>query len=74
MVRSLDPYLKDLRFETTFRPATKCGERISQLSVILGKKAEGITRCGHIEKKDQGRTARLVYFFFDSILCDLHMN
>ena len=50
-------------FETTFRPVTKCWERISQRSAIPGKKAKGITRCGHIERKDQGRTARLVYLF-----------
>ena len=45
------------------RPVTKCEERISQLSVIPGKKAKGITRCGHIERKDQGHPARLVYLF-----------
>ena len=28
-----------------------------QPSVIPGKKAKGITRCGHIERKDQGHTA-----------------
>ncbi len=48
----------DPGFETTFRPATKCEEKISQRSVILDKKAKGITKCGHIERKDQGRTAR----------------
>ena len=63
VVRSLDPCLKGPGFETTFRPVTKCEERISQLSVIPGKKAKGIMRCGHIERKDQGRTARLVYLF-----------
>ncbi len=50
-------------FETTFKPVTKSEERISQLSVISGKKVKGITRCGHIEKKDQGRTAQLIYLF-----------
>ena len=35
----------------------KCEESICQLSVIPGKKAKGITTCGHIERKDQGRTA-----------------
>ena len=36
----------------------KCGGgSISQLSVILDRKAKGITGCGHIEWKDQGRTA-----------------
>ncbi len=63
MVRSLDPYAKGPRFEITFRPVIKCEERISQLSVIPGKKAKGITRSGHIERKDQGRTPRLVYLF-----------
>ncbi len=48
-------------FETTVRPVTKCVERICKLSVIPGIKAKGIIRCGHIEKKDQGCTARLVY-------------
>ncbi len=57
MVRSLDPCSKGSGFETTFRPVIKCEERISQLSVIPGKKAKGITGCGNIEKKDQGRTA-----------------
>ncbi len=50
-------------FETAFRPVIKCEERISLLSVIPGKKAKGIRRCGQIERKDQGRTARLVYLF-----------
>ncbi len=63
MVRSLDPCSKGPGFETIFRPAVKSEERISQLSIIPGKKAKGITRCGHIERKDQGRTARLVYLF-----------
>ncbi len=58
VVRSLDPCSKGPRFETTFRPVIKCEERISQLSVIPGKKEKGITRCGHIERKDQVRTAR----------------
>ncbi len=53
VVRSLDPCSKGPQFETTFRPE----ERISQLSVYPGKKAKGITRCGHIKTKDQGRTA-----------------
>ncbi len=61
MVISLDPCSKGPGFEITFRPATKCEERISQLSVIPGKKAKGITRFGHIKRKDQGRTAQLVY-------------
>ncbi len=63
LVRSLDPGTKGPGFETTFRPVTKCEERISQISVIPGKKAKGIMRCGHIERKDQGCTARLVYLF-----------
>ncbi len=63
VVLSLDLCLKDPGFKTTFRPVIKCEERISHLSVIPGKKAKGITRCGHIERKDQGRTARLVYLF-----------
>ncbi len=60
-VRSLEP-----GFETTFRPVKKCEGRINQLSVIPGKKAKGITRSGHIERKDQGFTARLVYLFSGS--------
>ena len=52
MVRILDPCSKGPGFETTFRPVTKSEERISQFSVIPGKKAKGITRCGHIEWKD----------------------
>ncbi len=63
MVRSLDPCSKGFGFETNIRPVKKCEERISQLSVMPGKKAKEITRCGHIERKDQGRTARLVYLF-----------
>ena len=55
--------LKGPGFETIFRPITKCEERISQLSEIPGKYAKGITRCGHIEREDKGRTARLVYLF-----------
>ncbi len=43
--------------KTTLRSVTKSEERISQLSVIPGKEAKGITRCGHIESKDQGCTA-----------------
>ena len=39
------------------RGCKKCEESICPLSVIPGKKARGITRCGHIERKDQGRTA-----------------
>ncbi len=52
MVRSLNPCPKGLEFENTFIPVKKCEERISQLSVIPGKKAKGITRCGNIERKD----------------------
>ncbi len=67
VVRSLDPWSKGPGFETTFRPVTKCEERISLLSVIPGEKATGITRCGHIERKDQGCTYRLVYLFNGSM-------
>ena len=42
----------------------KCEESICQLSVIPGKKAKGITRCGHIERKDQGRTASISLVLF----------
>ena len=42
----------------------KC-ERIFEHSTLV-KKVEGITRCGHIERKDQGRTARLVHLFSGS--------
>ncbi len=41
----------------------KCEEIISQLSVIPGEKANGVMTCGHIERKDEGHTARLVYLF-----------
>ncbi len=61
MVRSLDPGSKGPGFETTFRAVIKCEERISQLSVIPSKKANGITRFGHIERKYQGCNAQLVY-------------
>ncbi len=72
MVRSLDPCSKGSRFETTFRPVTKCEERTCQLSVIPGKKAKGITRCGHIEMKDHGRTALSVYLLSGPfVLCAL---
>ncbi len=67
VVRSLDLGSKGPRFETTLRPVIKCKERISQLSVIPGKKAKGIMRYGHIERKDQGRAARLVYLFSQPI-------
>ncbi len=63
VVRSLDTCIKGPGFKTTFRPIKKCQERISQLSVIPGKRTKGIMSCGHIERKDQGRTARLVYLF-----------
>ncbi len=63
VLRSLDPCSKGPWFETTFRIVKKCEERISQLSVISGKKAKGFTRCGHIKRKDQGSTAQLVYLF-----------
>ncbi len=56
VVRPLDPCSKGPGFEITFRPVIKCEEKISQLSVIPGKKSKGITRSGHIERKDQGRT------------------
>ncbi len=54
--------LKGSGFKITFRPVTKCEERISQHSVIPGKKAKE-SRGVVIERKDQGRTARLVYLF-----------
>ena len=49
----------------------KCEERISQLSVILGKKAKGIMRRGHIDRKGQDCTAQLV-FLFSGPLCFAH--
>ncbi len=61
-------------FETTFRPVIKCVERISQLFVIRDKKAKGITRCGHIERKDQGHTARLVYLFSAPFVFSTYAN
>ncbi len=39
VVGSLDPCSKGPGLETTFRLVSKCEERISQLSVIPGKKA-----------------------------------
>ncbi len=48
-------------FESTSTHVTSCEERIWQLSVIPGIRRKGITRCGHIDRKDKGRTARLVY-------------
>ena len=35
----------------------KSVRRVFANSLYPGKKAKGITRCGHIERKDQGRTA-----------------
>ncbi len=61
VARSLDPCSKDPEVETTFRPVKKGEERISQLSEKKKKKAKGITRCGHIDRK--GRTTGLVYLF-----------
>ncbi len=57
--RSLDLCSKGHGLKTTLKPITKCKERISQLSVIPGKKAKGITWCGHIQRKDQCCTTRL---------------
>ncbi len=59
MVGLINTCSKGHGFETTLRPVKMCEERISQLSVIPGKQAKGITRCGHLEWKDEGRTARL---------------
>ncbi len=63
VVRSLDPFSKYPVIETTLRPVPKNEKRICELSVIPGLKANGITRYGHIVRKDQDRTARLVYLF-----------
>ncbi len=52
LVRALDPCSKGPGFDASFRPVTKCEERISELSVIPGKKVKGIRRCGHIKRKD----------------------
>ncbi len=41
----------------------KCDKRNNQLSVIPGKEEKGITRSGHIERKDQGRTAPIICLF-----------
>ncbi len=41
----------------------KCEQGICQLSVTPGKKAKGVKRCGNIDRKDQGRPARLVYLY-----------
>ncbi len=68
--RSLDPCSNGRGFETIFRPASKCEDRIlgerREDRVVRGEflfnsRAKGIMRCCHIERKDQGRTARLVY-------------
>ncbi len=56
VVRSLDPCSKGPRFENTLTPPTKFKERIHKVSVIPGKKAKGIIRCDHIERKDKSRT------------------
>ena len=58
VVGSFDPCSKGPGFQTTHRPITKCVERICQPSVITGKKREGIKMSVHIERKDQGGTAR----------------
>ncbi len=68
VARSLNPCSKGSGFET--RHVTKCEVRISKLSVMPSKKAKVFTRCGHIERKDQGHTAQLVFLFTVSfVLC-----
>ncbi len=62
VARSPNPCSKDPGFKTTFRPVTKCEERICQLSVIPGKKAKGVTRYGHIKTKGQGCNAQFVSY------------
>ncbi len=61
MVRSLQSCTKGRGLESIFKPVIKCEKRIGQLSVSPGKKAKVVTSCGHVERKDQCRTARLVY-------------
>ena len=52
MVRNTRP--EGCRFKTQPRPdRTVRGEYLA----IQGKEAKGIMRCGHIERKEQGRTA-----------------
>ena len=68
VVRTLDPCSKGPWFEITFRPVIQGEERISQLSVIPGKRFKRNHEVwSHREEgpgsKDQGRTARLVYLF-----------
>ncbi len=57
-------------FMTSSRSVTKCEVRIYQLAVVPCKKAKGITRCGHNEKKEQGGTPQLIRLF--SGTCALH--
>ena len=61
VVRSLNPWSKGCKFEPQSIPVTKSVRRVCATPwtrvVLPGKTAKGITRCGHIERKDQGRTA-----------------
>ena len=41
-----------------------CEETVCLLSVIPGKEAKGITKCGDIERKDQGHTAMVILVLF----------
>ncbi len=60
-------------FETTFRPVTKCGERICQLSVMMGEKAKGIKRYGHIQEEGPGLHF-LISLPFQWAICALLIN
>ena len=44
-----------------------------ELFVVPGKKAKEITKCGHIERKDQGCTASII-LPIQWILWALHLN
>ncbi len=50
----------------------KCEERISQVSSIPGKKAKGMTRCAHIEWKNQGHYSIILPIQW--AVCALHIN
>ena len=58
VVRSLNTCSQGWGFELRSRPVAKSARRVlAKLSVIPGKMVKGITRCGHIERKDHGRIA-----------------
>ncbi len=68
VLRSLDPCSNGPGFETTFRTAQGVRREVCQLSLIPCKKTKRITMSGLIEKKEQGRTAQLVYRFSEAFV------